>query len=79
MNQTVEQIYDEYRDEMKRMLEMGELAPHKFSQQKFVRRFERHVERLDALISLYMSLLLIRKQDKADANDSGDGFFFFLN
>lgn len=57
-NQTVQQIFESYRDEMQKTLMLEDIAPHKFSNVEFVEHFERRVDRLDTLIALYADLLL---------------------
>ena len=56
-NQTIAQIYEEYRDEMRRVLSLEETAPHMFVSAEFVECFERKVEWLDTLIAAYGELL----------------------
>ena len=57
MNQTIREIYEEYRDEMMRTLGEEELSPDKFLDPEFVERFESEVSKLDTLIWLYADLL----------------------
>lgn len=59
MNQTLSQIYDEYREELQRALEYEERAPHTFSRKQQVEQFEKHLEHLDTLIALYWDLLIV--------------------
>jgi hypothetical protein len=61
MNQTVNEIYEEYRDKMAQTLGLEEYAPHLFSDDRFTSLFEKKVERLDALIELYASLVAASK------------------
>lgn len=75
MNKTLGQIYDDYRDEMRKTLGLEERVPHKFSKKRFVERFERKVDQLDTLIALYWDLLLARKNEPLKEDKSP----FFLN
>lgn len=61
MNQTLKTIYEDYRDAMAATLALEELRPDRFADPRFVRAFERRVERLDALILLYAGLLAARR------------------
>lgn len=60
MNQTPKEIYEEYRDEMRKTLEAEERYPQRFANVEFVEHFELKVDRLDTLINLYSNLLALR-------------------
>jgi hypothetical protein len=60
--QTLQEIYESYRDQMAATLALEEVMPERFADLNFVREFERRVERLDALITLYASLLSSRQK-----------------
>jgi hypothetical protein len=57
-NETTLDIYEGYCEEMKRMLDMEESSPKKFTNVEFAEYFEQKVERLDTLIGIYGDLML---------------------
>jgi hypothetical protein len=76
MNQTMEQLFEEYRDEMRKALESDEIRTYRRPGKNFVQNFERKIERLDALIALFSALILIRV---SESGDDGENIFFDLN
>ena len=61
MNKTIKATYEEYRDEMAKLLALEEIAPQRFENLEFVEHFASKVDRLDTLIWLYADLLAARK------------------
>ena len=57
-NQMIGEIYESYRNELERILDLAEMSPQRFTDIESIEYLERKVERLDTLIAVYRDLLV---------------------
>jgi len=61
LRQTLEEIYENYRDEMKSTLDLEQIYPDRFLDAEFSAYFKQRVEQLDTLIAFYHALIIASK------------------
>ena len=60
--QTIRQLYESYRDELKKSLTFLETHPAKLKDAEFIVRFDSYVDRLESLIDLYANILALNRK-----------------
>jgi hypothetical protein len=58
MKKTSKQLYDEYRDQMNKMIAVYKYSPQKFDDLQFAEEFDAEFEKFNTLAALHADLLL---------------------
>ena len=64
MKKTVQQLYEDYRDDMARLIALQDVAPEKFQNIEFLEHYGRKVERIETLIALCADLLHAQRRER---------------